>query len=170
MEREFWTGGEIEVDVFGFFATHHHMQMMKGTLGEFTFPAFGTSGVFRFDSGRELVVGRTSWWRGWHELRGNGIVLGTARPRGFWWHTLDVGFRGQMYELAPASFWSRGWHLVDGTGVILVEVWPRGFFRRGAQLVVKRAVHTDLLVFTYYLVNARWQEQAAAGGAAAAGS
>jgi len=116
-------------------------------------------------------VERTSWWRGWHELRENGVVLGTARPLGFWRRAMSVGFRGQMYELVPTSFWCRGWYLVDEAGTILMEVQPRGIFRRGAYVMIREPVDADLLVFTYYLVHARWQEQStAASGAAAAGS
>jgi len=171
MEREVWASGEIEVVVSGFFTTHHSMQTAAGILGEFTLPAFSTSGVFRSPDGRELVVQRTSWWRGWHELREDGVVLGTARPRGFWRRTMSVGFRGLVCELEPMGFWSRGWYLTDEAGTILLEVQPRGFFRRGAYLTIRGAVDADLLVFAYYLVNVRWQEQsAAASGAAAAGS
>ncbi|MEE8392411.1 MAG: hypothetical protein V3S14_16655 [Anaerolineae bacterium] len=67
---------EIEITVSGFFTTHYVLQMATGTLGELTLPAFSTSGVFRSAEGRELLVQRTSWWRGWHELRENGVVLG----------------------------------------------------------------------------------------------
>jgi hypothetical protein len=171
VEQGMWTSGEVEVDVWGFFTTHHSMQTVTGILGEFTFPAFSTSGVFYSADGRELVMQRTSWWRGWHELRENGVVLGTARPRGFWRRTMSIGFRGLMYELEPAGFWSRGWYLTDGAGTILVEIQPRGLFRRGAYLTIMGPVHANLLVFAYYLVNVRWQEQAAAAsGAAASGS
>ena len=125
MEQGVWTTGEIEVHVSGFFTTHHYMQTAAMVLGEFTLPAFSTSGVFHFADERKLVVERTSWWRGWHELREDGVVLGTAYPRGFWRRTMSVGFRGLVYGLAPASFWSRGWHLVDGAGTALLEVQPR---------------------------------------------
>jgi len=170
MEQGVWTTGEIEVHVSGFFTTHHYMQTAAMVLGEFTLPAFSTSGVFHFADERKLVVERTSWWRGWHELREDGVVLGTAYPRGFWRRTMSVGFRGLVYGLAPASFWSRGWHLVDGAGTALLEVQPRGILCRGAYLTIMGPVHTGLLVFTYYLVNARWQEQAAVPSATAAGS
>lgn len=165
--QEEWRTDEIEVAVSGLFTTRHSLQTETGVLGELTLPAFSKGGIFRAADGRELVLERTSWWRGWHELREDGIVLGTARPQGFWRRTTSVGFRGAMYELAPAGFWSRGWHLIDEAGTVLLEIRPRGVFRRGAYLMVLDAVHADLLVFAYYLVRARWQEQSAAGAAAA---
>ena len=165
--QEEWRTDEIEVDVSGLFTTRHSLQTTTGDLGELTLPAFSASGVFRAADGRELVVARTSWWRGWHELRESGVVLGTARPQGFWRRTMSVGFQGAMYELALAGFWSRAWHLVDEAGMVLLEIRPRGVFRRGAYLTIMGPVHADLLLFTYYLVNVRWQEQSAAAGAAA---
>ena len=165
--REAWTADEIEVDVAGFFTTHHLMLTPAKVFGELTLPAFRRRGLFRSADGRELIVERTSWWRGWHEMRENGIVLGTARPLGFWRRAMSVGLRGQMYELVPAGFWSRGWYLVDGAGTMILEIQPRGLFRRGAYMVIKGRVDADLPVFAYYLVNVRWQEQAAAASAAA---
>jgi hypothetical protein len=166
MNQESWVADEIEITVSGFFTTHHFLQTPAGNLGELTLPAFSKSGIFRFADGRELVAARTSWWRGWHELRENGVVLGTACPQSFWRRTMEVGFRGAIYGLVPASFWARGWLLLDETGTTLLKVQPRGTFRRGAYLAIVEPVNVDLLVFTYYLVNVRWQEQAAAGAAA----
>ena len=165
--QEEWRTDEIEVAVSGLFTTHHSLQTATEVLGELTLPAFSKGGIFRAAGGRELVLERTSWWRGWHELREDGIVLGTARPQGFWRRTMSVGFRGAMYELSPSGFWSRGWRLVDDAGTPLLEIQPRGLFRRGACLEVLGPVHADLLVFAYYLVRTRWQEQSAAGAAAA---
>ena len=167
MTQEEWTADEVEVVVSGFFTTHHYFQTATGDLGELMLAAFSKGGVFRSADGRELVVERTSWWRGWHELREDGIVLGTARPQSFWRLTMSVGFRGAMYELAPASFWSQGWCLVDGDGTALLEIRPRGVFRRGAYLTIMEPLNVDLLAFAYYLVNTRWQEHSAAAGAAA---
>jgi len=165
--QEEWTTDEIEVVVSGLFTTRHSLQTATEVLGELTLPAFSKSGIFRVADGREMVLERTSWWRGWHELRENGIVLGTARPQGFWRRAMSVGFRGAMYELSPSGFWPRGWHLVDNAGIPLLEIQPRGAFRRGAYLTILGPVNADLLVFIYYLVNVRWQEQSAAAGAAA---
>jgi hypothetical protein len=53
---------------------------------------------------------------------------------------------------------------------VLLDIQPRGVFRRGAYLTILEPMNIDLLVFTYYLVNARWQEQSAAASSAAAGS
>ncbi len=173
MTRTTRVTGEVEVTVSGFFTTHHYLETETGSLGELVLPTFSANGVFRAADGRELVARRTSWWRGWHELREDEVVVGTARPQGFWQRTTSVGFRGQVLRLEPVSFWGRGWRLVDQIGRTLVEVQPRGVFRRGAYLTVLHAVDADLLVFVYYLVNARWQEQsaaAAAGATAASGS
>jgi hypothetical protein len=156
-----------EVIVSGFFTTHHCVQTATEILGELTLPAFSKQGAFYAADGRELVVQRTNWWRGWHEMREGGIVVGTARAESFWRRTTGIGFRGAMYELQPADFWSRGWRLLDETGATVVEIRPRGVFRRGAYLTVMKPVTVDLLVFSYYLVNVRWQEQTAAAGAAA---
>ena len=162
-----WTHGEIEVGVTGFFTTHHLLEMAGGLVGELTLPVLGYSGIFRAAGGRELVVERTHWWRGWHELRENGVVVGTARPRGFWRRSMDVGFRGRTYELLPADFWSRAWVLVDEMGQDVLAVEPRGIFRRGAYVSILGTVHPDLVVFAYYLVNVRWQEQSAAAATSA---
>jgi hypothetical protein len=167
MSDHMWTTGEIEVEMWGCFTTHHRMQTETGVLGELTLPAFKSGGIFESTDGRELVVEKTSWWRGWHELRENEIVVGSARPLGFWGRTMSVGFRGLMYELVPAGFWSDGWNLLDGSGAVVVEIRRWGFFRRKVGLTIRGPVHPDLLVFVYYLVNVRWQEQSAAAAAAA---
>jgi hypothetical protein len=168
MAREVWPTGGVEVIVSGAFTTHHHLRTETGSLGELTLPAFRTGGVFRAGDGRALTVHRTSWWRGWHELREGEIVLATARPRGFWRRRMAVQFEGQRYVLQPAGFWARSYHLVDAVERTLLEVRPRGVFRRGAYLAAMLPVDVGLLVFAYYLVHTRWQEDAAAAGAAAA--
>jgi hypothetical protein len=162
-----WAMDEAEVIVSGFFTTHHYVQTVTETLGELTLPAFSKQGVFYAAGGRELLVQRTNWWRGWHEMREGGVVLGTAHSQGFWRRTTDIGFRGATYELRPADFWSRRWRLHDETDATMMEIRPQGAFRRGAYLTVMKPVNVDLLIFTYYLVNVRWQEQSAAAGAAA---
>lgn len=167
MEGQMWTAGVIEVDIWGFFTTHHRMLTETEVLGELTLSAFSSGGVFQAADGRELVVEKTSWWRGWHELRENEIVVGSARPLGFWERTMSVGFRGKMYELVPAGFWSSSWNLLDESGAVVVEVRRWGFFRQKVGLTIQGPVHSDLLVFVYYLANVRWQEQAAAAAAAA---
>jgi hypothetical protein len=166
MAREVWPTGEIEVGVSGAFTTRHHLRTETGTLGELTLPAFRTGGVFRAGDGRELTVHRTSWWRGWHELREDETLLGTARPRGFWRRQMVVHLGVQEYVLQPAGFWTRSYSLVDAVGRTLLEIRPRGVFRRGAYLAVMAPVDVDLLIFAYYLVHTRWQEDAAAAGAA----
>jgi hypothetical protein len=168
MAREVWPTDGVEVVVSGAFTTHHHLRTETRTLGELTLPAFRTGGVFRAGDGRAMTVHRTSWWRGWHELREGETVLGTARPRGFWRRRMVVQFEGRRYVLQPAGFWTRSYHLVDVVERTLLEVRPRGVFRRGAYLAAILPVDVGLLVFAYYLVHTRWQEDAAAAGAAAA--
>ena len=162
--------GGIEIETWGFFTTHHQMKASTRILGELTLPGFERGGVFRFADGRELVVEKTSWWKGWHELRENGIVVGSARPLGFWGQRIGVGFRGRLYELASAGFWSDGWDLLDESGATVVEIGRRGVFRREADLMVQEEILPDLLVFAYYLAHVRWQEQAAVVATTAAAS
>ncbi|MGD8967231.1 MAG: hypothetical protein PVI07_06960 [Anaerolineae bacterium] len=175
MRRGTWLADEVEVTVSGVFTTHHLLRTAAGTLGESTVPALRKRAVIRTAEGRELVMEQTSWWRGTYELREGGTVLGTARPLGVFRREDVVRFGDRDYRLRAAGFWGRIWHLVgdgpEAQGQMLVEVHPRGVFRRGAILRILSPVDANLLAFTYHLVNARWQEQAAAAGAgAAAGS
>jgi hypothetical protein len=158
--------------MWGVFTTHHRLLAETGVLGELILPAFNSGGVFEAVDGRELVVEKTNCWRGWHELRENGIVVGSARSQGFWGRTMSVGYRGLAYELVPSGFWSDGWNLLDESREVVVEVRRWGFFRRKVGLTIQGPVHSDLLFFVYYLAHVRWQEQTAAVAAssAAAGS
>jgi hypothetical protein len=91
--------------------------------------------------------------------------VGTARPLGIFRRENTVRFVERDYRLGAAGFLGRIWHLVDDAGQMLVEVRPRGVFRRGAIMRILRPVDVDLLVFTYHVVNTRWQEQTAAAAA-----
>ena len=166
MARQIWPPEEIEAIVAGAFTTHHLLWLEAGTLGELTLPAFRSTGVFRAADGREWAVRRTSWWRGQHEMRERGVLLGTAWPRGFFRREIVIRFGAGEYLLQPTGVWSRGWRLTDALERTLLEVRPRGVFRRGAYLTVVVPVDVPLLVFAYYLVHTRWQEDSAAASAA----
>lgn len=171
MRRETWLADRVEVTVSGLFKTRHLVQTATGILGELTMPAVRKRAFFRTAEGRELVIERTSWWRGTYELREDGTVLGTARPLGIFRRKNVVRFGDRDYWLIAAGFWGRIWHLVGdepaAQGEIVATFHPRGVFRRGAILRILRAVDLDLLFFSYYVVNARRQEQTAAAGAGA---
>ena len=167
MTRGVWPVGEIEVTVSGAFTTHHRFWTEAGTLGEMTLPALRRCGVFDVADGRELAVCRTSWWGRSHEMREGGVALCTARLQGFWRRAMDVRYRNREYVLQPAGFWTQSWHLVDALDHKLLEIRPRGVFRRGAFMTALAAIDADLLVFAYYLVWMRWQEQSAAASTSA---
>ncbi len=163
MEQEFWTTDEIETVVSGLFTTRHSLQTATGIMGELTLLPLRWNDVFRFVDGRKLVVKRTNWWRGWHELWENEVVLGSARPRGMLRREIIIQFGGEGFVLKPAGFWSRRWYLTDGAGTPLLEIRPRrGIFRRGALLTILGTVDAALLVLTYYLVFTRWRQESAA--------
>jgi len=173
MRNETWLADRVQVTVSGCFTTHHLLQTANGVLGELTLPAFKRRGLFRAVSGQELVVERTSWWPGTHELREDGVVLGTAAPQSLWRGTMRVGYGGLVYLLEAIDVWCRRWHLVDEAGIEFLEIQPRGIFGRGATLRILQPVDIGLLVFAYHLVNAGLKERtvaASAGASAVAGS
>lgn len=166
MKREIWKLDEIEVDVSGFFTTHHVLRTEAGILGELTFPAFSQCATYRTSGGRELVMQKTHWLGTTHEMLEGQMVRGSGtRPGLFRWDiVLEVD--GQQYSLQPEGVLSRGWRLFDASGQQLLEIQPRGILQQGAHLTITGAVDADLVAFAYYLVHMRQQEEAA--GAAAA--
>lgn len=171
MRRETWLADEVEVTVSGIFTTRHVFHTATGTLGELTSPAFKPRSLFRGIDGEDLTVTRASWWRGTYELRDATAVVGTARPMGLFRRENLVQFRTSSYRLVTAGIWGRVWNLLDEAGEPVTVIRAREAFRRGAILRVMLPVDVALLVFTYCLVSARWQEQtSAASTAATAGS
>jgi len=156
-----WTTDEVEAIVSGFLTTRHSLQTATGIMGELTLLPLRSNDVFRFASGRELVVKRKSWWRGWHELWENGGISGSARPRGFFRRETIIQFGGEEFTLKPAGFWNRNWCLADSAGTMLLEIRPRDMFCRGAWLTILGTVDAALLVFAYYLVYTRWNNEPA---------
>lgn len=167
MKTESWMLDEIEVEVTGFFTTHHHLQTASGQFGEFTFPAFGQYGIYRTFDGRELRMQKTHWLGSAHELVDGRIVRGRADRPGLLRRDIAIQFDGREYSLEPEGFLSWGWYLFDVEGNRLLEIQPRGVLRQGAYLTITGAISADLIAFAYYLVHMRQQEDAAAGVAAA---
>jgi hypothetical protein len=155
------TVGEIEVTVRGFFTTHHTFETEAGILGEFTFPAFSQYAKYQARSGHELLMQKTHWLGTAHQLVEGDVVRGTADGVGLLRQDLAIQFEGRAYSLQPKGLFNQAWVLLDEQGSSLVEVQPRGAFKQGAFVTILGAVDADLVAFTYYLVNTRWQEAAA---------
>ena len=95
MEQESWTTDEIEAVVSGFFTTRHSLQTATGIMGELTLLPLRSNDVFRFASGRELMLKRKSWWQSWYELEENGIVSGSTRSHRFFQRETVIQFGGK---------------------------------------------------------------------------
>lgn len=166
MKKDTWAPDEIEVDVTGFFTTHHYLETRAGSLGELTFPAFSQHGTYVTHDGRELLMQKTHWLGTAHELVEGGIVRGRADRPGLLRQDIAVQFDGRQYSLEPEGLLSWGWFLLDAEGNRLLEIQPRGVFQQGSFMTITGAIDADLVAFTYYLVYTRRQEDAAAAAAA----
>ncbi len=166
MTKQIWTLDEIEVDVSGFFTTHHVLRTGAGILGEFTFPAFSQSATYKTSNGRKLLMQKTHWLGFAHELIEGEMVRGSGDRPSLFRRDIALHLDGQQYSLEPEGAFSQGWRLFDASGQQLLEIQPRGILRQGAYLTILGAVDADLVAFAYYLVQMRQQEDAAAVAAA----
>ena len=153
---------QIEVDVQGFFTTHHRFKTEAGMWAKLTFPAFADEAKLSTNDGRMLRMRKTHWLGSAHELLDGGIVRGMADRRGLFHRELVLQFDGQEYMLVPEGLLSQGWYLTDTQDNTLLAILPRGILRQGAYLTVTGAIPVELVAFAYYLVFRRQQEDAAA--------
>jgi hypothetical protein len=166
--KETWTLDEIEVEVTGFFTTHHTLRAERGSLGKFTFPAFSQHGVYYAPDGRELLMQKAHWLGTAHELVDGEAVRGAADKAGLFRRDLDITFDGGTYSLAPEGAFKQGWLLLDAAGNTLAEFQPRGVFKQGTYISIWGYIEADLLAFAYYLVHMQKQEEAAVVAATSA--
>jgi hypothetical protein len=168
MTQETWMIDEVQVKVSGFFTTHHHLNTEMGALGRFKFPAFAQDATYRTPDGRELLMQKTHWLGTGHELLEGKTVRGTADRSSLFDRGLDLQLDGRQYRLEPTGLLSRDWRLVDQGGNQLLEIQLLGLLSRDARVLVTGIiVEPDLIAFAYYLFYMRYQEEAAAGAAAA---
>ena len=153
--------GTIEVDVTGFFTTHHYLQAEWGDLGELTFRAFNQGATYEALDGRKVTMQKSHWLGSAYEMVDGGVVRGRADRPGLLRTDIAVQFEGQDYVLEPEGLLKQGWFLLDAERHILMEIQPRGVFKQGAYLSVRAAIELDLVAFAYYLVHMRKQEDAA---------
>ena len=168
MSHDTWRLGAIEVGVRGFFKTHHRFATDTEELGEMTFPAFSQDGVYHGAQGQILVLRKTHWLGNAYELLEGDTVRGTAEQPRLLSRDIAIWFDGREYTLQPAGVLNQGWYLVDAGGMTLLEVQPRGVLKQGAYVMPKAGLNADLVVFAYYLVYRRWQDDAAAVAATSA--
>lgn len=160
--------GTIEVDVTGFFTTHHYLQAEWGEIGELTFRAFNQGATYEALDGRKVIMQKSHWLGTAHEMVDGGVVRGTADRPGLLRTDIAVQLDGQDYILEPEGLLKQGWFLLDAERHILMEIQPRGVFKQGAHLSVRAAIELDLVAFAYYLVHMRKQEDAAVVAATSA--
>jgi hypothetical protein len=154
--------GTIEVDVTGFFTTHHYLQAEWGDLGELTFPAFSQAATYEALDGRKVTMQKSHWLGTAYEMIDGGVVRGRADRPGLLRFDIAVEFDGQDYSLEPEGLLRQGWFLLDAERHVLMEIQPRGILKQGAYLSLRGAIELDLVAFAYFLVQMRKQEDAAA--------
>jgi hypothetical protein len=155
----------IQVQVTGLFTTHHFLETEAGCLAEITFPAFGQGGTARTQGGRELLMHKTGWFSGAHELVENGSVRGAADRVSAFGREMEIEVDGHRFQLVPEGILRRGWFLVDAQGRRVLEFQPRAF-GKDVEITIWHTVDADLAVFAYYLYYVRTQEESAAAVAA----
>lgn len=161
MSEEYLMLEEVQVEVSGFFTTHHWFNTESEMWGELVFPAFSGYGVIQTPDGRELLMQKTHWLGSAHEFLEGGRVRGTADKASWASQDFVIEFDGEEYFLVPEGLFKQGWFLQDESGTKLIEIQPRGAFRQGAYLTIPGIVNTYLAAFAYYLVHVRQQEAAA---------
>ena len=160
--------GTIEVDVTGFFTTHHYLQAKWGELGELTFRAFNQGAMYEALDGRKVIMQKSHWLGTAHEMLEAGVVRGRADRPGLLRTDIAIQFDGQDYVLEREGLLKQGWFLLDAERNMLMEIQPRGVFKQGAYLSLRAPVELDLVAFAYYMVHMRKQEDAAAVAATSA--
>ena len=168
MHNEKGSIGTIEIDVTGFFTTHHYLRAEWGELGELTFRAFNQGATYEAVDGRKVVMQKSHWLGTAHEMIEGGVVRGRADRPGLLRTDVALQFDGQDYILEPEGLLKQGWFLLDSERHVLMEIQPRGVFRQGAYLSLHAAVELDLVAFAYYMVHMRKQEDAAVVAATSA--
>lgn len=158
--------GTIEVNVTGFFTTHHYLQAEWGDLGEMTFPAFSQSASYDALDGRKVTMQKRHWLGTAYEMVEGDIVRGEADRPGLFRRDISVRFDGRDYSLEPEGLLKLGWFLLDAGRNVVLEIQPRGVFKEGAYLILHSSIELDLVAFAYYLVKMRKQEEAAAAATA----
>lgn len=159
------TTDKIEILASGFFSTRHKLQTNTEVIGEMTLRGMKMQGNFWSNDGRELELAKKKWWKSIYEIREGGAVVGEARPRGFFRREFILDYDRKAYRLTPTGIGGRIWRLFNNTGTLLLEVSRRGAFQRGAHLRIRGEIDFPLMLFAYYVVNARWQEQQATAAA-----
>jgi hypothetical protein len=160
--------GTIEVDVTGFFTTHHYLRSEWGELGELTFRAFNQGATYEALDGRKVVMQKSHWLGTAHEMVDGGVVRGRADRPGLLRTDIAIQFDGQDYILEREGLLKQGWFLLDSERYLLMEIQPRGVFKQGAYLSLHAAVELDLVAWAYYMVHMRKQEDAAVVAATSA--
>jgi hypothetical protein len=168
MTHTTWGLSEIEVNVRGFFKTTHRFISSSGDLGEIVCPAFGQEGDFHGDRGKILSLRKKHWLGNAFELLEGDKVRGAAEQRRMLARDINVWFDGREYTLQPAGLLNQGWYLIDHQGLTLLEVQPQGLLKQGAYIVPSAALDADLVVFVYFLIYRRWQDDAATVAATSA--
>ena len=160
--------GTIEVEVTGFFTTHHYLEAEWGELGKLTFRAFNQGATYEALDGRKVTMQKSHWLGTAHEMVDGGVVRARADRPGLLRTDIAVQFDGQDYVLEPEGLLKQGWFLLDAERNVLMEIQPRGVFKQGAYLSLRAPVELDLVAFAYYMVHMRKQEDAAVVAATSA--
>jgi hypothetical protein len=155
----------IQVQVTGLFTTHHFLETEAGCLAEITFAAFNQGGTARTGDGRELLMQKTGWFSGAHEIAEHGRVRGSAQRQGAFGREMQLELDGQRFRLVPEGIFKRGWFLIDAMERRLLEFQPRAF-GKDVEVIIWDTVDADLAIFAYYLYYMRSQEESAAAVAA----
>jgi hypothetical protein len=156
----------IQVQVTGLFTTHHFLETETGCLAEITFGAFSQGGTAHTRDGRELLMQKTGWFSGAHELVDNGRMRGSAERQGAFSREMQLELDGRRFRMVPEGILRRGWFLIDGRERRLLEFQPRAF-GKDVEVIIWDTVDADLAIFAYYLYYMRSQEESAAAVAAA---
>ncbi|RLD04162.1 MAG: hypothetical protein DRI65_11255 [Chloroflexota bacterium] len=155
----------IEVTVSGIFKTEHVFNTPDGVLGTLTIKGSKGEGSFTGAGNLLLDFKKPSVWKSQYEFREGNAALGKAQPPKKLSRAFNIGFDGESYQLKPGGSKLRSWTLKNSQGQGICEILPRGGLKRGAFIRIGAEIPLKLLVFTYYLVVKRWQEESAAAAA-----
>lgn len=152
----------IEVTVSGTFKTEHVFNSSAGVLGKLLIKGNKGEGSFQGADDSWLEYKKPSIWKNQYELHEGNLITGKAHPPKKLKRAFEIDLDGELFSLSPGGSKLRSWMIRNDQGESICEVLPRGGLKRGAILRIGAEIPLKLLVFGYYLVFKRWQEESAA--------